>query len=148
MPSPQIQFRAVSPLDERLTERADGHFGRNMSEVARRDLTRYYGLLSQELAGVAKQLSEAQACAICDVMIGLHVDDQLMAVRYLDAEIEDAADDGLGEKWGVDVAALAKLVKGFTLVQRLALVDAVERWRSIPPGDGYESSLRAAGLIR
>jgi hypothetical protein len=47
-------------------------------------------------------------------------------------ELEDAADDGLGEKWGIDLPALLAKVRALGLAEQVALVDWIERQRTTP----------------
>jgi len=147
MASPNIVFRAVGGLGAALAARTRGDSppARELSETARRDITRYYAALAADLAPV--RLDAAEGMFLCDMLNAAHVDNQLLLVRHLAHEVEDSLADGLAEKWGVDGAALVKTVAGWTTGQRLAVVDAVERfWRAAPHAD-HEAALRTAGLL-
>lgn len=150
MPSPMIQFRAQAELAAPLTARSSGDEAKDLSLTARRDLTRYYALLEADLATVARRLTPHEVLAICDILTGTHIDDALLTVRHLDHEIADAEEDGIGQKWEVDLTGLAATVKALSPSVKLALVDAIERWRKAPTGDGKEfiDGLRAVGLAR
>jgi hypothetical protein len=148
MASPNIVFRAVGGLGADLSARTrdDDPPARMLSETARRDLTRHYALLAAELTGVTLGLGEA--LFLCDMLNGTLVDDQLLLVRHLHHEVEDAEPDGLAGKWGVDGESLAKKVQGWTVGQRLAVVDAVERFWRIAESVDHDVALRRAGLTR
>jgi len=143
MPDDRIQFRP-GPLGAALAARADDAT-RSISQVAQRDLGRYYDLLALALGAVV--LSEGEAALIVDGLNGSYV--ELMTAQLLAAEIADSLDDGLADKWDVDGPALVAKVAGWSLASRLAVCDAVERfWR-----DGYQvetmaDRLAAVGLLR
>jgi hypothetical protein len=139
MPNPRnpIGFRP-GPLASALEARGD-----NLAEVVRRDLGRYYQLLERELRWV--RLSEGEASLLCDALNGSLIDDP----QVLEAEIADACDlDGLHAKWAIDRDALLASLRSWTYAQRVAVLDAVERyWRGpyqLPRAEG----LRAVGLVR
>ncbi len=155
MPDPnsyaRVEFRPSGPLGQQLTARADiptdGKTNRAVTEVARRDLTRLYALLAADLAAV--HLTRGEALFLCDMLNGSHIDDQLLTVRHLHHEITDAIPDGLDVKWDVDGEKLAAKVAGWTLSQRLAVVDAVERyWQLDDDADDYNQALQHVGLLR
>lgn len=140
-----IQFKP-GPLREELESRE--HFpvgGANM--VARRDLTRYYALLRDSIREV--ELTPGEAAYICDCLNGTIFGEHFYSLVW--AEVADAEEDGLGEKWGVDAKALADRLRGASLGCRMAIVDAAERawavWGEDPTAD-LEETLRLVGLLQ
>lgn len=78
------------------------------------------------IADAAPVLSPSQWCGIVDALNGTLIDD--ITLRHLWAEIADSAADGLGEKWGVDINALAQTVRCYSLTQLIALREIVRRY--------------------
>ncbi len=147
MASPAINFRAIPPLDRHLAARTRTTGTRSvMNTVAADDLARYYTLLATELATVS--LSRGQALAICDILNGATIDHLFVSapVVCLAAELEDAVDDDLGDKWDIDLPALIAMVKTWRPAQALAVIDAVERWWAAESRD-HEAALARVGLI-
>jgi hypothetical protein len=67
----------------------------------------------------------------------------------LGEEIEDAlALDGLAAKWDVDGPRLVATILGWSLVQRLAVVDAVERFWAAGYVSETTERLTAVGLVK
>ena len=135
-----VSFRA-GPVAGALAERA----GRQpVGGVGRRDLERYYALLAQSLRRV--DLTEAEALAICDALNGTIADS--LTVHLLWAVIDDAVRlHGLADRWAIDGSALVAKVRGWSLAETLAVIDAVERWLLLDGKDRVER-LRRVGLIR
>lgn len=145
MASPNIVFRAVGQLADRIGERARDSepTPRVLSETARRDLTRHYAAMVADLEAVT--LDTGEASLLCDMLNAAHVDDDGLLVRHLHHEVADAVDE-LAGKWAVDGPALVAKVKGWTPGQRLAVIDAVERWWAGDHTD-REAALWRVGLI-
>jgi hypothetical protein len=102
--------------------------GDNRSAVIRRDLERLYTLYQRSLP---RDLTEAEACLICDVMNGTLMDANTAHMLY--AEVEDGiALEGLAEKWEIDGPALVEKLKALSDIQCLAVIDAAERFWSTP----------------
>lgn len=114
-PSISIRPGELAPL---LAER-----GASAAAVLARDIRRYYAQLAIALREV--RLSESDWMFLRDILDGTIVDATL--IRLLHAEIEDAA-PAQAEAHGVDQAALAARIRTLSDFQRLAIVDAVERW--------------------
>lgn len=108
-----------------------------INEVA----ARYLEMRRQETPALA----EAEWCAICDVLNGTLLDST--SIRLLWAEIEDAALDGVGQKWGIDLRALAIELKELRYSQLVAIAEVVERFWRTPPseGQGHREMLVSAG---
>lgn len=117
--APPVSFRP-GPLAARLDAR-----GANRNETARRDLDRYYDLIERTVASV--QLSSAEWSLLRDALNGTIIE-SWWSGHTLAAEIEDACDDGLAEKWHVDSAALVERLIALSPAQVLAVCDAVEQW--------------------
>lgn len=137
MPVDMVSFRA-GPLDDAIESRMRSDL--KAGAVAQRDLGRYYDALTLALAQV--DLTLGQAMLLIDALNGTLI--ELTTAQMLHYEIQDSLDDGLAEKWSVDGRALVEKVRGWSLLQRLAVVDAVERWW----GDAYHISDPEARLVR
>lgn len=135
----KVQFQAADIEGELRARNRDDE---SLGLIARRDLLRYYQCLGAELRSIRP--TEAEARVICDY---LH--------RYLDLRPIDPAgslhfalalgvDRATSSEWGVDAEALNHKIQALTWTQRLALVDAVERFWIDPTG---RDALRRAGLI-
>lgn len=148
MPSERVAFRAVAPLDRELGARSDNPDG-PLGTVVQAELGRWFRFLAVQLSTV--RLSREQALYLCDVLNGVLVDDSWLRDpgQLLAAEVEDAAIDGLGEKWGVDPAVLAAMCAGWHPAQAMAVLDAVARfWRADSAETDVDDRLAAVGLIR
>jgi hypothetical protein len=67
----------------------------------------------------------------------------------LAAELEDGLADGLAQKWEFDGPDLLARVAGWSLIQRLAVCDAVERfWAAGYAIERTADRLVAVGLVR
>jgi hypothetical protein len=142
MPSSRYQFRAVSPsLNTELAQRTRD--GEEQATAIPRDLGRYYEIMRRDLPVV----SEAEASLLVDALNGArHVEPSTIALLW--AEIADACEDGLAEKWGVDGAAFVARLRELDYAQCVAVVDAVERyWRGPYHVDDVAARLREVGLI-
>lgn len=140
----KVQFRPAH-LAAHLAARADVDTNAAASQVAQRDLGRYYDLMALTLASV--ELSQGEASLIVDALNGTLID--LTAAQMLAAEIADGLDDGLAEKWGVNGPALVAKVGSWSLAQRLAVCDAAERfWRGAHHVEVVGERLAVVGLVR
>ena len=131
------------PLAPALAARLAGD---SPAAVVRRDLGRYYDALALGLASVA--LSPGEAGLIVDALNGTRI--ELVTAQMLGEEIEDALNlDGLAAKWDVDGPKLVATILGWSLVQRLAVVDAVERfWAAGWHASETVERLTAVGLVK
>ena len=132
-----VSFRS-GPLDGALEARMREDL--KAGAVAQRDLGRYYDALALALAQV--QLTREQALLLIDALNGTFID--LTTAQMLHYEIADALGDGLAEKWRTNGPALVETVRAWSLLQRLAVLDAIERWW----GNGYHVDDRDARLLR
>jgi hypothetical protein len=146
MASPQIQFRAIGSLGDEIEQRysAGGStYATSGSEIARRDLERYYDMLKRSLP----RFSQGEAMLLCDVLNG--VISMAYSVPLLWAQVSDALQDGYAEKWEIDGPALVEKLRKLTPFECMAVVDAVERVWNSPTYyiDNMEERLRKVGLV-
>lgn len=97
--------------------------GASPGAVLARDIRRYYEALGIALREV--RLSPGEWNFLRDILNGTLVDSTL--IRFLHADVEDA-EPAQAEAHGVDQADLAGRIRVLSDFQRLAVVDAVERW--------------------
>lgn len=91
-----------------------------------------YRMLIEEAVPV---LTEAEWSATLDALNGSWLQDETH-LRLMWASIADSAPDGLADKWGVDLDALAGKVRGMSIAQLLALREIVWRfWNSVDGSD-------------
>jgi hypothetical protein len=146
MANEKVQFRP-GPLLGALVERADAPNNDAISDVSRRDLTRYYELLSYALLTV--DMSEGEAGLIVDAMNGTIMEPISVAAQMLHYSIDDSLEDGLAEKWEVDGPALVGKLQRMSLLQRAAVCDAVERfWANAYHVDNIRARLVRVGLVK
>jgi len=94
---------------------------------------------------LAPEFSAAEWQAITDVLNGSFVDDET-GLKLIWASVADSAEDGIGEKWGVDVEALAQRIRALKLPQLIAIREVVARfWTSIDGSVGNIELLRRCG---
>lgn len=151
---PYIGFRPGSLLKSiqaRLSSVPTGDEFNNLStsEIAKRDLERYYTTLANDLASVT--LSVPEASLIVDACNGVAFVDP-MTIRFLWAEVADAIRlNELDKKWHVDRNTLVRnKLQNLTFGQTTAIVDAAERfWSLVGHGDARDTEelLREVGLI-
>lgn len=160
MPSPLVQFRAKQSIIQQLRKRmsspdeiegnpeVDGmayaFHPQNISQVASRDLERYYNALVQNLP----RFSYNEAMLIVDALNGYLFQSEIpdaVSINILDA----MEMDHLHEKWNVDRDAFTKRLRQLSSFEQLAIGDAIEQiWN---PSQGYHISdmqerVIAAGL--
>jgi len=142
----RIEFRATrSRLGDELRRRAPAQQNGNLTQVATRDLERYYHALQEALKTV--ELTEREAILLCDACNGLLVEPH--TVQLLWAQVADAIRlDGLDRKWGVDGEALVARLRNYSYWQQLAITDAVERWWALADKSDRAASLREVGLVK
>jgi hypothetical protein len=116
----------------------------SISEVAKRDLERYYALLEAELSRL--KFTEAEASLLCDACNGLWVDSP-RSVPLLWAEVQDACDlSHLHLKWEVDPVALVAKLRAASPSQVWALIDAIEQFWKLTNLSTAEA-LHQVGLV-
>lgn len=132
MASPQIQFRAIGNLEHALNERKE--VGCPTSEIARRDLERYYYLLRASLPTFTVE----DAFTLVNALNG-HLS-QPETAHLLWAEVEDSE---LGNE------QLVARLRTLSRFECMAIIDAVERaWNSETYHiDNMEERVRKVGLV-
>lgn len=118
-----VQKFSVS-LPENLTSELAAREGER-STILARSLGRYFEILRRELRTL--NLSRGEIGMILDVLNGTLFAEPF-SIQLLDAEIEDALVDGYAEKWEIDGPALATKLRNASFAQKVAVVDAAERW--------------------
>ena len=123
----QVTARQARPGEEQSTDR---------SSVIARSLDRYFYALAAARRGLRSRFSEEEQGLLLDVASG-HAKHALpdgclfsspCAVGFIEHEVAAGIADGLAEKWHVDGPALLKKLAALTYAEKLALIDAAERW--------------------
>jgi len=95
-----------------------------------RDLARYQHLLAEGRKTLREKFVPKELSALLDVLNG-HWFREPWTVTWIPAEVEDAIRlNALDEKWQLSGPALLHTLRGLTLLESMALADAVERWWS------------------
>ena len=120
MPTATIKYRAQH-LQPAIAERTAPKV--TLSSTAKRDLERYYTVMTDELARLRLTESEwalvREACGATTTVT---------TYRHLWAAVSDALQDGaLARKWGVAGDALVARLRALGPGAAMAVVDAVER---------------------
>jgi hypothetical protein len=94
---------------------------------------RYRALLDDAMP----TLTQAQWCAICDVLNGTwliceDIEGRGDPVRSVWVSVADSAEDGTGEKWNVDVPALAATLRDMPYASQAAVCEVVRRFWKHP----------------
>ncbi len=116
----QVALRGMEPPAE--TDDVD----RVPSPLLATQLERYYALMARDRARLRRLLSADEVALICDACNGTLWQPESIPLLY--AEIEDALQDDLADKWRVDGPALVAKLKAMSAGELFALVDAVERF--------------------
>jgi len=103
-----------------------------LSEALREVLARYFALLEAARADLRERFAAAELGLLVDICQGtLWEAHTLCMVGQQAADAEDAH----YERWGLERRDLLKKMRGLNLLQRAALVDAIERyWRASATG--------------
>jgi hypothetical protein len=104
------------------------------ARVAQRDLERYYALLRYALATVASDLTLAEARWVVAAHWSTLFDETAeISAAMLPSQLHDFADDPEGRSaaaaWRIDPEALIRRVQDWSMLQRAAVIDAIERLR-------------------
>jgi len=153
-----IRFRPgdlLEPILQRVDPAYRDRTNAGASATARRDLSRYYALLRVALASV--DLTEAEARFLVATYNGTATtvfDDEgfLQLLAIMPTEIADALRDPPIDLDGIDPLALHTKVAAWSLAQRAAVLDAIERcWNAVTRGDAdgdLDAIMRTVGLIK
>jgi len=97
------------------------------SAVIARSLDRYFYALAAARRGLRERFSKSELGLLLDVA-NWALFASPCAVGFLEHEVAAAIVDGAAERWHVDGPALMKKLKALSYVEKLALIDAAERW--------------------
>lgn len=106
-----------------------GQIPRDEPDALASALVRYRAIID----GAAPALTVGEWSLLCDALNGSvltagHADTD--PARHLAHSVADSAPDGLGEKWGVDLPALAARIEHLPYAARCAIVETIARfWR-------------------
>jgi hypothetical protein len=143
MPVDKVQFRPGLLAAQLAARGGDDNVA--ASQLAARDLSRYYDMLALALASV--ELSAGETGLLVDILNGTMI--SLETAQLLASEVEDSLADGVEAKWDVDGQALIATIGAWSLGQRLAVCDAVERfWSQANHIDATGERLALVGLVR
>lgn len=143
---------AGGPLLAALADTRDDEDGGNRSGRLATVCERYRGIISHELATL--DLTFREWCAVLDALNGYWSD--AYSLPYIAAEVAEAPE--LGEKWGIDQAALVGRIAALPLSGKAAIVEAAARFwarsemetplamaaAGIRPSDGLGAGVDAA----
>ena len=113
-----IAARQARPGEEQSTDR---------SSVIAKSLDRYFYALNSARRGLRSRFSKSELGLILDVA-NWALFASPCAVGFIEHEVAAALADGGAEKWQVDGPALHKKLAALSYCEKLALVDAAERW--------------------
>jgi len=114
----QVEARQANPQDEQSTDR---------SSTIAKSLDRYFYALAAARRGLRSRFSAGEQGLLLDVLNGA-LFAAPCAAGFLEHEVAVAVIDGGAEKWQVDGPALIKKLKALHYCEKLALIDAAERW--------------------
>ncbi|NLC57471.1 MAG: hypothetical protein GX774_11590 [Armatimonadetes bacterium] len=114
----QVEARQARPGEEQSTDR---------SATIAKSLDRYFYALNSARRDLRERFSAAEQGLLIDVMNGALFASPC-AIGFLEHEVADALIDGAAERWHVDGPALMKKLKALSYCEKLALIDAAERW--------------------
>lgn len=113
-----VSARQARPGEEQSYDR---------SSVIVRSLDRYFYALAAARRDLRSRFSSGEQGLILDVANGTLFGSPC-AIGFLEHEVAAALADGAAERWHVDGPALMKKLKALSYVEKLALIDAAERW--------------------
>ena len=114
----QVEARQANPQDEQSTDR---------SSTIAKSLDRYFYALAAARRGLRSRFSAGEQGLILDVANG-GLFSSPCAINFIEHEVEAALADGAAERWHVDGPALVEKLKTLSYAEKLALIDAAERW--------------------
>jgi len=122
MPAQKISIS----LSDRLAAQIDTR-GSVRSQALAQSLERYFFILDSARRRLAEMLSDQETALILDALNGTGFFEPF-SIHLVDAEIADALADNLASKWQVDADALTEKLRQLSYTEKVALVDAAERW--------------------
>jgi len=143
MSEKQIVFRAGGDLLKSIQNRIDNEFS-SEHQVAKRDLERYYALITYSLKEV--ELSEQEAMFIISSTNGTMFEP--FTIRLIWANLEDSILlDKLHLNFDIDATKLIEKIKNASTGYQFALCDAIERWWKIEGDIDNTEKLKLVGLL-
>lgn len=128
MPSKKLSISLYPRAEAFAKARGDTVAGDNVSGAVNQSLERYEAILERGRSHLLEILSENEMALILDVLNGVMFSDTI-SVHMVYAEVEDGISmDALDEKWKIDGKALSEKIKNLEYSEKVALVDAAERW--------------------
>lgn len=97
----------------------------NVSGAINTAVARYLEIVKRHMPAFTVE----EWCAIFDALNGVWMSDS-WSPTYICAEVHDTA--GLGQKWGIDQAALVCQLQGLTYVEAVAVADVAEQFWASP----------------
>lgn len=94
------------------------------------------------VADLCPALTQGQWLAVADALNSTMVDDD-RTLRLAWASVADT--EGLGEKWGIDAAALVERLRALTHPELIALREVLGRWWDLLGGHDAVQALQLAG---
>lgn len=109
----------------------------NFSSALNQSVERYEEILKQARTNLLALLSEKEMALIIDVLNGTLFSEPV-SIHMVYGEVEDGVRmEGLDQKWEIDGPALIEKVHNLGYPEKVALVDAAERWWK-STGDGKQ----------
>lgn len=119
--------------------------GQEVSTIIGRDLERLYTLYSRALRQVNLTIKEASL--LVDLLNGTLSDANSAASLHW--EVDDGIRlDGLDSKWGIDGAEFIKKIASLSEIQKLALIDAAERFWQGHEGKEFNNWITECFMIK
>ena len=113
-----VEARQANPQDEQSTDR---------SATIAKSLDRYFYAIAAARRDLRERFSAGEQGLLLDVANGALFASPC-AINFIEHEVAAALIDGAAERWHVDGPALMKKLKALSYVEKLAIVDAAERW--------------------
>lgn len=120
MPQKRLNFWLPEELIQNLKARGE------MSNAVREGLARYYAMLDWERRQLQDKFTVGELSLLADICNGTMFTGGMLPLGLL-ADAEDA-EELYYEKWSCDRQELLEKLRGLTVCQEAALVDAIERF--------------------
>ena len=105
---------------------ARAEHGRDLAPAVYRALERYFSLLAQARKELREKFTPDEKNLICEALPRIASNTRVPAVLAL---YDAMADGRLCKKWGVDEIPFVGKLHDLSVVEHVALTDAVERWQ-------------------
>lgn len=114
----QVEARQARPGEDQSVDR---------SATIAKSLDRYFYAIAAARRDLRERFNSAEQGLLLDVANGALFASPC-AIGFLEHEVAAAITDGLAEKWQVDGPALIEKLTALSYAEKLALIDAAERW--------------------